>query len=116
MRGRAQGIKSEQLGQALGALDPTLLEWTDDFIFDQVWGRPGLTYEERMLVAVVSLATQGQIAQLRNYFHGALQEGVPGDKLREVLLMLPVYAGFPKALDAIACLNEVLAAEAKRGG
>src|SRR3954471_20161806 len=103
MRGRAQGAKTDGLGRALEALDPVLLEWTDDFIFDRVWGRPGISYEERMLVAIVSLSTQGRINQLRNYFHGALQAGIPAEKIQEALLMISVYAGFPTALDAIRC-------------
>ena len=114
MRGRAQGAKTDQLGQALGDLDPALLQWTDTFIFGDVWARPGLSFEERMLVAIVSLATQGQIPQLRNYFHGALQEGIPAEKIQEALLMVSVYAGFPTALNALTSFKQALAAEAKR--
>lgn len=111
LRGRAQGAKSDQLGQALGEVDPALLEWADEHIFGTVWARPGLAFEDRMLVAIVALATQGQINQLRNYFHGALQEGVAAEKITEALLMLHVYAGFPAAINALACFRQVQAAQ-----
>jgi 4-carboxymuconolactone decarboxylase len=113
MRGRAQGRKTDALGEALRELDPALLEWTDGFIFGDVWARPGLDYEERMLVAITSLATQGQIPQLRNYFHGALQAGIPAQKIQEALLMISVYAGFPTALNALTSFKQALAAEDK---
>ena len=114
MRRRAQGGKSDQLGEALAELDPTLLRWTDSFIFGDVWTRPGLEYEQRMLVAITALATQGHSSQLRNYFHGALQAGIPTEAIKEALLMLCVYAGFPVALNALVLFRQVLASEARR--
>jgi 4-carboxymuconolactone decarboxylase len=110
LRRRAQGAKSDQLGQALRAVDPALLDWADEHIFGDVWARPGLAFEERMMVAIVALATAGHTAQLRNYFHGALQEGIPEVKLKEALLMLHVYAGFPAAINALVVLDEALRA------
>jgi 4-carboxymuconolactone decarboxylase len=114
MRRRAQGSKADLLGEALGELDPALLEWTDSFIFGDLWTRPGLDYEERMLVAITSLATQGHLPQLRNYLHGALQAGIRAEKVHETLLMTCVYAGFPTALNALTLFKEVVAAEARR--
>jgi 4-carboxymuconolactone decarboxylase len=111
LRRRAQGRKADQLGVALRDLDPALLEWADTFIFGDVWARPGLDYERRMLVAITALAAQGHLAQLRNYLHGALQAGIPAEQVHETLLMLAVYAGFPAALNALACWQEVLASE-----
>src|SRR4029078_1736563 len=98
-----QGEKTEALGQVLHDLDPAILEWSDTFIFGTVWNLPGLTHEQRMLVAITALASLGQTAQLRNYFHGALQDGIPAQEIHEALLMLPIYAGFPVALDALHC-------------
>ena len=110
IRERAQGAKATALGAVLEDLDPALLEWTDTFIFGTVWARPGLAHEERMIVAISSLASLGHIPQLRNYFHGALQDGMPAEKITEVILMLGVYAGFPTMLSAMDSWKGVLAA------
>jgi 4-carboxymuconolactone decarboxylase len=91
-----------------------LLEWTDSYVFGTVWARPGLAYEERMLVAITSLASLGNLSQLRNYFHGALQDGMPAEKINEAILMLGVYAGFPVMLNAMVCWKEVLNAHERR--
>jgi 4-carboxymuconolactone decarboxylase len=109
-RARAQGRQTEKLGQALAALDPDLLEWADGFIFGQVWSKDeAISFEDRMLVAIVSLASTGNLTQLRNYLHGALQAGVNAERLHEALKMLVVYAGFPTALSALSVLHEVRA-------
>jgi 4-carboxymuconolactone decarboxylase len=110
IRERAQGAKAASLGQVLEDLDPALLDWADSFIFGTVWSRPGLEHDERMLVAIASLASLGHISQLRNYLHGALQDGMPEDKIHETLLMLCVYAGFPATLTALRCWKDALEA------
>jgi 4-carboxymuconolactone decarboxylase len=109
LRARAQGSRTGQLGDALAALDPSLLEWADGFIFGQVWAGEGLAFEDRMLVAIVALASGGHLVQLRNYLHGALQVGIDPDRIHEALKMLVVYAGFPTAIAAMAALQEVRA-------
>jgi 4-carboxymuconolactone decarboxylase len=110
LRARAQGAQTDKLGDALAALDPDLLTWADGFIFGQVWAKEGsISFEDRMLVAIVALATSGNLTQLRNYLHGALQAGLDADRLHEALKMLVVYAGFPTALSALGVLGEVRA-------
>ncbi len=109
LRRQAQGSRTEQLGAALAELDPDLLQWADGFIFGQVWAGEGLAFDDRMLVAIVALASGGHHVQLRNYLHGALQAGIDPDRIHEALKMLVVYAGFPTAIAAMAVLKEVRA-------
>ena len=109
LRARAQGARTDQLGAALAALDPDLLAWADGFIFKDVWTGPGISFEDRMLVAIVSLASCGQLAQLRNYLHGALQDGIDPVRIQEALKMLVVYIGFPAALSALVVYQDVRA-------
>src|SRR4051812_27170117 len=82
LRARAQGRQTDKLGDALAALDPTLLDYADGFIFGAVWAGEGLAFEDRMLVAITALAATGQTAQLGNYLHGALQDGIAPERIR----------------------------------
>jgi 4-carboxymuconolactone decarboxylase len=116
IRERAQGTKAGALGEVLRELDPALLEWSDSFIFGTVWTRPGLAHDERMLVAIASLASLGHLAQLRNYLHGALQDDIPEAKIHETLMMLCVYAGFPAALTALHNWKEVVEVHRRHPG
>jgi 4-carboxymuconolactone decarboxylase len=114
-RRRAQGRKADVLQSRLAEFDPGLAGYADGFIFGDVWARPGLSFEERMLVAITALAATNKPNQIRNYLHGALQDGIPARKIHEALVMLTVYCGFPTALDAIMEWNSVLAAARKQG-
>jgi len=67
--GEAQGAKHEQLRDELASLDPAMAAWADDFIFGEIWGREGISQDERMLVAITALAATEHPAQLRNYLH-----------------------------------------------
>jgi 4-carboxymuconolactone decarboxylase len=115
-RGRAQGARTAELGAALADLDPDLLRWADGFIFGDVWSTDVIGFEERMMVAIVALASGGQQVQLRNYLHGALQAGIDPERIHESLKMLVVYAGFPTAIAALATLQEVRAKYETSGG
>ncbi|HEV7679626.1 MAG TPA: carboxymuconolactone decarboxylase family protein [Candidatus Dormibacteraeota bacterium] len=114
-RARAQGPKADKLQDALRALDPQVADWADRFIFGEVWGREGLDPHERMLVAIAALGANGNLAQLRNYLFGALHDGVPPRKVHETLVMLAVYAGFPRAISALDLWREVAEAAKRQG-
>ena len=101
-RERAQGEKADGLMAALEAIDPRLAEWSDSFVFGQVWADSHLSFEEQMLVALTALGSTGQVMQLRSYLHGALQAGLDPDKIQDALVMLVVYSGFPNALTVLA--------------
>jgi 4-carboxymuconolactone decarboxylase len=114
-RERAQGVRAEKLQGVLASLDPQMAEWADDFIFGQVWGRPGLSQDERMLVAITALAAGGHTHLMKNYLHGALQAGIPPRKLHEAITMLIVYAGFPPTVAALSEWRQVFDAAVKQG-
>jgi 4-carboxymuconolactone decarboxylase len=113
-RRRAQGRKADGLQRALVELDADLGRWADDFVFGEVWAPGPLGFDEQMLVAIVALAATGRHRQLRNYLHGALQEGCDPARLTQALRMLAVYVGFPAAIEALSELRDVLAAHRRR--
>ena len=110
----AQGEKAGGLLAALEAIDPRLAEWSDSFVFGQVWADSHLSFEEQMLVAVTALGAKGQVMQLRSYLHGALQAGLDPDKIQDALVMLVVYSGFPDALNVLAEWRSVRTSHERR--
>jgi len=80
--------------------------------FADVYARPGLDLARRQLVTVAALATLGGCErQLATHIRGALNVGVPAEEVFEALLQLSLYAGVPRALNAIRVLREVEAEE-----
>ena len=111
----AQGEKASQLQAALADLDPQLAEWADSWIFGEVWARPGLPHDERMLVAITALAATGKTTQLRNYLFGAVEAGLSARRIHEALVMLVVYCGFPTALAGLVTWQQVIDSARRRG-
>jgi 4-carboxymuconolactone decarboxylase len=108
-RRKAQGAKADGLQAALEALDPDMGRWADEFVFGEVWAGEALGQRERTLVAIAMLAATTRRNQLKNYLHGALQNGIDAVELREVIKMVTVYAGFPAAIEAMLELDSAIA-------
>ncbi len=79
-----------------------------EHIWGGVWNRPGLELKYRSLVVVSVLAAIGQNEELKTHLRGALNLGWTVDELREVLLQISGYAGFPAAHEALRSLSEIV--------
>lgn len=91
-------LQSELTGKK--AVEPTsLLEasWRD-FIYAEVWSRPGLDRRSRFLISLAGAACEGCSSDIvENYVRGALTTGeLTQDELREAALHLAVYAGWSR--------------------
>jgi 4-carboxymuconolactone decarboxylase len=93
--------------RAIGDVAPKLAELTDDVLFDDVWNRPGLAARDRSLITVATLVAGGDAAQLRFHLGRAVENGVTEDELIEVITHLAFYAGWPKAMSAVAVAKEL---------
>jgi 4-carboxymuconolactone decarboxylase len=108
-------IRREVLGDAYvertRAGDPFLAPFFEagtEHIWGGLWNRPGLELKYRSLVVVTTLAAKGHTHELQTHLRGALNLGWTGDELREALLQMGGYAGFPTAVEALRVLSEVL--------
>ncbi len=79
-----------------------------EHIWGGLWNRPGLELKYRSLVVVTTLAATGHLHELQTHLRGALNLGWTGDELREALLQMGGYAGFPCAVEALRVLSELL--------
>ena len=81
-----------------------------DHVWGGLWNRPGLDVKYRSLVVVTTLAATGRLHELNIHLPGALNVGWTPEELREALLQIGGYAGFPAALDALRVLSDVVSA------
>ncbi|HZS91413.1 MAG TPA: carboxymuconolactone decarboxylase family protein [Chloroflexota bacterium] len=95
----------------LERLDPAFREFIEEFVFGEVWSRPGLDLRTRSLCTIASLASLGRTMQLEGHITGALANGASREEIVEVLLQMAVYAGFPAAWDALIVARRVFAAQ-----
>lgn len=96
--------------QLIGDFAPKLVDLTDNVLFGDVWERPELSPRDRSLVTVASLVTSGSTDQLRGHLARARTNGLTEIELKEAIIHLAFYAGWPKALSAIALAKEVFSA------
>jgi 4-carboxymuconolactone decarboxylase len=69
--------------------------------------RPGLSKRDRSLVTVASLVTSSSTEQLVGHLRRAKDNGLTVDELKEALIHLAFYAGWPKAMSAVQVAKKV---------
>jgi 4-carboxymuconolactone decarboxylase len=97
--------------RAIGDVAPKLAELTDDVLFDDVWNRRELAARDRSLITVAALVAGGDADQLRFHLGHARHNGVSETELIEAITHLAFYAGWPKAMTAIAVAKQTFASE-----
>ncbi len=113
-----QGLKklSEIDGEAghkvidsLQDICPDLARYTIEYPFADIYSRPGLDLKSREIATVAALTALGNCQpQLKVHLQAALNVGCSADEIKEVIVQMSVYAGFPAALNAMFAFKEVL--------
>ncbi|MGW7681540.1 carboxymuconolactone decarboxylase family protein [Kribbella sp. NPDC054772] len=98
--------------RAIGDFAPKLVELTDDVLFGDVWKRTELSPRDRSLITVASLLTSSSVEQLPNHLRLARQNGLTEAELKEAIIHLAFYAGWPKAMSAIQVAKTIFTASA----
>ncbi len=93
---------------AFGDFAPGMVHYTDKVLFDQVWEREGLSKRDRSLVTVAALTAMGKTDQLRFHLDYARENGVTEDELKEAILQLAFYTGWPNGMSAMTVLKAIV--------
>lgn len=108
-------VTGEKGVETLGWLDevaPDLGRYIVEFGYADIYSRPGLELRERQIATLATLVTQGDAApQLRIHIAGALRVGLRPQEVVEVVLQCLPFVGFPRVLNAMAVVREVLAGD-----
>ena len=109
-RGRARFLevhdeKALRAVEGLGDLGRSIVE----YVYGDIYLRPGLSLRDRELAAVATLVALGRSSQIPQHLRAALKAGVTPDELREVIMQTAAIAGFPPAMNAMSTLKSVLA-------
>jgi 4-carboxymuconolactone decarboxylase len=76
--------------------------------YGELWSRPGLDHRQRMLCALSAFTTMGLERQLRKFAKSALNLGLTREQVIEAVVQTAPYGGFPRALNGLAILSDVL--------
>lgn len=79
-------------------------------LFSQVWTRPQLEMRDRRLLLIGVIAAMGERDTFRIQCRAALdRDELTPEQLRETLIMLAPYAGYPRVAGLVLPVEEVIA-------
>jgi alkylhydroperoxidase/carboxymuconolactone decarboxylase family protein YurZ len=101
---RAQQGYATPTNPITGELYPAAIRYG----YGELWSRPGLDHRQRMLCALAAFTAMGLESQLRKFSKSALNVGLKREEVIEAVIQTAPYGGFPRALNGLAILSEVL--------
>lgn len=90
------------------------LGYTVEHLFGEIWDRPGLSDRDRRLLLIGMCVGSGQEDVLDIQLPSAMSRGeLDADQLREIVIFLAHYAGWPRAARINNQVETVIARQAK---
>ena len=112
MLSKVDGAAGLRVGEALADIAPDVTDLMLEFVFGDIYKRPGLDLKQRETVTLASLLTQGDTAgQLEVHIHAALNVGLTQKEIVEIFIQCIPYTGFPRVLNAIYVAKKIFAEE-----
>lgn len=93
------------------AFDEDFQRFITEGAWGSVWARPGLDKRTRSMLVIALMAALGHEEELAMHIRATRNTGATREDVKEVLLMVAVYAGVPAANTAIRIAKEVYAIE-----
>ncbi|MGW4848044.1 carboxymuconolactone decarboxylase family protein [Nocardia brasiliensis] len=107
---RICGTSGEEVLGALNEVSPALGHQIAAWAYGDIYSRPALDPRSRQLVTLGILAALGGCErELAVHAKAALTVGLTPAELREAALHSAVYCGFPRAMEFMFTIKEVLA-------
>jgi 4-carboxymuconolactone decarboxylase len=107
----AHSEKESALKKTYGDFVPKLVSLTDEVLFGDVWERTELSPRDRSLITVAALITGENSEQLPFHLTRAKENGLTETELKEVIIHLAFYAGWPKAMSALSVAKQIFNGE-----
>jgi 4-carboxymuconolactone decarboxylase len=99
---RKQGGEQEFRDVNIATAPPRGVPYYDDgilnFVFGDMWKRPGLSRRDRRWITLACVGLDDTIVPVRSHVYSAMKSGdIAFNEMREMVLQFAAYAGWPKA-------------------
>jgi len=102
------GEGGKRVIESLKDIAPDLGKYVIEFAFGDIYTREGLNLQQKQLVTISSLTTQGGCEpQLHVHINAALNVGLTPQEIVEAITHCIPYTGFPRVLNAIFIAKQV---------
>lgn len=110
------GEAGDKLVRNFKDISPDLGNFIIEYAFGDIYTRNGLDLKSKEIAALSGLIALGNASpQVRLHINGVLNTGSTISEVKEVILQMSVYSGFPSSINAMNALKEVLAERKGRG-
>lgn len=105
----SDAARARTVEQRVAPFAPKLAALTNEVLFRDLWTRSELAPRDRSLATIASLAAGGDADQLAFHLQLGIGNGLTSEQIGEALTHLAFYAGWPKAMAAVAIAKKTLA-------
>lgn len=110
------GKAGEDVGNSLNTIFPDLVKYMIEYVFGEVYSRETLDLKSKEIAVVAALTAIGNAKpQLKVHINGALNVGCTINEVKEIILQMSGYSGFPTCINAINALKDVLNEREEQG-
>ena len=92
----------------IAAVAPEFAKLTREFLFGDIWERPGLSQRDKSLITVTCLVALNRIEQVEFHFRKAFENGLTKEELVAAITHIAFYAGWPTAASGFGHLKKVI--------
>jgi 4-carboxymuconolactone decarboxylase len=102
------GEGGKRVIESLKDIAPALGRYVIEFAFGDIYTRQGISLQQKQLVTIASLTTQGGCEpQLNVHINAALNVGLTPNEIVEAITHCIPYTGFPRVLNAVFFAKQV---------
>lgn len=101
-------IREQKVMNDLKAVAPDFAELTQDFLFGDIWERPGLSKRDKSLITVTCLVALNRIEQVELHLKKALENDLRQEELVAAITHIAFYAGWPAAVSGFGHLKTIV--------
>jgi 4-carboxymuconolactone decarboxylase len=103
------GEAVEKIIDELKDVSPDLGKFIIEYAYGDIYSRKGLDLKSKEIAIIAALTALGNAQpQLKFHINAGLNIGLTETEIKETILLMSVYAGFPAALNGTAVLKEVI--------
>jgi 4-carboxymuconolactone decarboxylase len=102
-------LQVDRLKNAYSEFSPELVKFTLEYGYADIFSRDNLDKKSRQIATIAALVAMGNApSQLKFHINAGLNIGLTVENIREIMLLMTVFAGFPSAINGTNILKEVV--------
>ncbi|MBS1230699.1 MAG: 4-carboxymuconolactone decarboxylase [Proteobacteria bacterium] len=108
-----EGETGRAVIEKMKLISPDFTRYLLEFVFGEVYARPGLDIKTKEAVTIAGMVTLGATLQLKVHVRAALNLGFTEQEIVEMMLQLAPIVGFVRAMDGLMAAQQVFDENAK---